>query len=321
MLTARRFLAAAGSLVLLSLGVVGVAPAHAGHVTCGSTIMVSTVLDSNVGPCAQGISISADNITLNLRGFTISGNPAPGENAGINVNGRTGVTVKNGIVTQFDAGVSIDGGSANTVLNMKLIDNRGTGAVFGDGIAVFDSHRNQLLKNEVLRNGPYSGIGLIASDFNVIDGNRISDNNMSSSNTAGIRLENIGRTAASDDNIVTNNTVTNSGIFGIEVFAGGSRNQIKFNQVFNNALDGIVVFAGSNNNVIEGNNVRANRANGIAIRNAAGVFPAPAGNQILRNFSFGNAVTDLRDFQNNCGTNQWHGNQGGTGTPPCVFNP
>lgn len=38
--------------------------------TCGQTILVSTVLDSNVGPCATGITIGADNITLDLNGFT-----------------------------------------------------------------------------------------------------------------------------------------------------------------------------------------------------------------------------------------------------------
>lgn len=310
-------------MFLLSLGVVGLAtPAYAANVACGQTILVSTTLDGNVGPCASGVTIGADNVTLNLNGFSISGTANPGEGPGVNLLNRSGVTVKNGTVTLFDAGVAITGGSANNVSNMKVVDNRGNTATdFGDGIALFSSMRNQILGNEVRNNGPYDGIGLIVSNFNVIDGNRVTDNNQSANNTAGIRLENTGAVASSNDNIVTNNLVTNSGIYGIEVFAGGSRNQIRFNQVIGNALDGIVVFAGGNNNIIEGNNLRSNRASGISIRGAGGVFAAPAGNQILRNFSFGNTASDLRDFQATCGTNEWHGNQGATFTPACTLNP
>lgn len=319
---ARRFLASAGSLSLVSAGLLGVAgPAEAAHVACGQSIVVNTVLDGNVGPCAAGITLDADNITLDLNGFTLSGTPATGDGRGIGISARSGVTVKNGTVTQFDAGVSIDGGSGNRVTGMKIVDNRGSFSTdFGDGIAVFASRGNFITNNQVRNNGPYDGIGLIASNGNLIDSNQVTDNNQSSSSTAGIRIENVGR-SASNDNTITNNLVTNSGIFGIEVFAGGSRNRIRFNQVFGNALDGITVFAGGNDNVIEANNVRSNRVNGISLRGAAGSFAAPSNNQVLGNQSFGNAQFDLRDFTPNCGTNQWHANMAATFTPPCTLNP
>lgn len=323
-MNARRLLASAGSVFLLSVGAVGVAgPAYANHVACGQTIVVSTVLDSNVGPCATGITIGADNITFDLNGFTISGTTSPGEGPGISLEGRSGVTVKGGTVTQFDAGVAITDGTGNTVTNMRVIDNRGSTATdFGDGIALFNSNSNTITKNQVRNNGPYDGIGLIVSNNNLIDSNQITDNNQSASNTAGIRLENLfALRLSSNNNTVTNNLVTNSGIYGIEVFAGGSSNIIRTNQVIGNKLDGITVFAGGNNNVIEANNVRSNGANGICVRGAAGAFAAPSGNHILRNQSFGNAQFDLRDGTPNCGTNQWHGNQGVTATPPCTLNP
>ena len=303
----------------MSLGVLAVpGPAHAGHVTCGQTITVSTTLDSNVGPCARGITIGADNITFDLNGFTISGNTTTGEGPGILLPGRTGVTVKNGTVTQFDAGVAIERGSGNTVTNMQILNNRGGGGDYGDGIALFLSNNNRITGNQVRNNGQYSGIGLIGSDFNLIDGNQVTDNNQNPFNTSGIRIEN---GPPSDDNIVTNNLVVNSGLDGIQVFAGGSRNQIKLNQVLRNRREGITVFAGGNNNVIEANQVRSNGAHGIFIRAAAGSFPAPAGNQILRNYAFGNAQFDLRDGQPNCGTNVWRGNQAATFPPPCTINP
>lgn len=318
----RRFLAPAGSLLLASLGIVVVAgPASAAHVACGQTIVVSTVLDADIGPCAAGITVGADNITFDLNGFTITGVPTDGDGPGITLGGRTGVTVKNGTVTQFDAGVVILGGSRNTVTSMRVLDNRGSFSTdYGDGVGLFSSNDNVLTNNQVRNNGPYDGIGLITSNRNLIDGNQVTDNNQSPRSTAGIRIENAGR-VASNDNTITNNLVTNSAIFGIEVFAGGSRNVIRFNQVFGNTLDGITVFAGGNNNIIEGNSVRSNRANGISIRGAAGTFPAPMGNQILRNQSFGNTGSDLRDFTPNCGTNVWSGNQAGTADPPCTRNP
>lgn len=321
-MNARRFLASAGSVALLTLGIVGVAgPASASHVVCGQTITVSTVLDSNVGPCATGITVGADNITFDLNGFTLSGTPATGEGAGITLDFRTGVTVKNGTVTQFDAGVALTDSNRDTVTNMKVVDNRGSTATdFGDGIALFNSNNNTITNNQVRNNGPYDGIGLIVSSNNFIDSNQITDNNQSANNTAGIRLENSGRTA-SNFNLVSNNLVVNSGTFGIQVFAGGSNNAIKTNQVVANKLDGITIFAGGNNNSIESNVVRSNGANGIYVRGAAGSFAAPANNQILRNQSFGNAQFDLRDGTPNCGSNQWHANQGATFTPPCTLNP
>ena len=313
-------MASAASLFLLSVGVVGVAgPAQAAHVSCGQTILVSTVLDSNIGPCGAGLTIGADNITLDLNGFSITGGPV-GDGAGILLVDRTGVTVRNGTVTQFDAGVAIDGGSGNNVNNLRILDNRGSFSTdFGDGIALFATTGNRITNNQVRNSGPYDGIGMIASHFNLIDSNQVTDN-VQSNQTAGIRVENIGRNP-SNDNVITNNLVANNALDGIEVFAGGSRNQIRFNQVFGNTRDGITVFAGGNNNIIEGNQLRANREDGIHIRGAAGTFLAPTGNQILRNVAFGNVVFDHRDDNPNCGGNQWHGNQGGTGTPPCVFNP
>lgn len=303
----------------MSLGVVGVAgPAQAAHVTCGQTILVSTVLDGNL-TCTAGLTIGADNITLDMAGFTLTGSPDPSDGPGILLNGRTGVTVKNGTVRLWDAGVAVDGGSGNTVTGMRAFDNRSAFSDFGEGIGVYFSNNNRITNNQVRNNGPYAGISILLGSFNVVDGNQIADNTMSPTNTDGIRLENIGRNG-SNDNVVTNNQVTNSALDGITVFAGGSRNTIKFNQVSRSPRDGITVFAGGNDNVIEGNNLREN-LNGIRMRNAAGAFAAPSGNQLLRNFAFGNTAFDLREDQANCGANQWHGNQAATVTPPCTLAP
>jgi parallel beta-helix repeat protein len=321
----RRTLISTSALALSATSlVIGAGPAAAAHVTCGQTIVVSTTLDSNVGPCAEGITIGANNVVLDLNGFTISGTPAAGEGPGILVPDRTGVTVKNGTVTQFDTGVSIEGGSGNRVTNMDLRANRGTGD-YGEGVLLFSTSGNTVSGNRITNNGPYGGISILIGTNNVVENNQIVGNNMSSTNTSGIRLENIGRTA-SNGNTIRGNLVQGSGLDGIQIFAGGSDNRIAGNTVLNNNRDGITAFAGSKRNIIEDNQVRNNgfgpiNGNGIFIRSAAGVFPAPAGNIIRRNVAGGNRVLDLRDGQPDCGTNVWSANQAVTGNPPCVFNP
>jgi hypothetical protein len=86
----RRSLASATSMLLLSVGLVvgGAGPVLAANVACGQTITVSTVLDGDVGPCATGITIGASNVTFDLNGHTITGNPGPGEGPGISLENR-----------------------------------------------------------------------------------------------------------------------------------------------------------------------------------------------------------------------------------------
>ena len=304
--------------------VVGAGPASAAHVTCGQTILVSTTLDGDVGPCAQGLVIGANNVTLNLNGFTLRGTATPGEGPGVLVAGRTGVTVTNGTITQFDTGVAIEGGSGNTVTRTYLLANRGTGD-YGEGVLVFNSTGNTITFNKIENNGPYGGISLLVADGNLIENNELINNNMAANNTSGIRLENIGQ-QSSDGNTIRRNVVQGSGLDGIQLFAGSDNNTISTNYVIGNARDGITAFAGSTGNTIEDNQVFSNGfgpipGSGIYIRSAAGNFPAPANNVIRRNTSRGNAVLDLRDGTPNCGTNVWSANIANTGSPPCTLNP
>jgi hypothetical protein len=79
-------------------------PVSASEVTndphCGDTIMQTTVLTSDIGPCpGVGLVIGADDLTLDLNGHSIKGS---GGGVGVSVGGdltaRKGVTVRNGAV-------------------------------------------------------------------------------------------------------------------------------------------------------------------------------------------------------------------------------
>src|SRR3954464_12548992 len=111
-----------GHAVLIAVGMLGAGlvpfagAAAAATLACGQTITTSVTLTANVGPCPNnGIIIGADNITLNLNGFSITGTPNAGDGAGVYATGRTGVLARGGTVSNFDGGVVIDGGGRNTI--------------------------------------------------------------------------------------------------------------------------------------------------------------------------------------------------------------
>ncbi|MCA1683579.1 MAG: right-handed parallel beta-helix repeat-containing protein, partial [Actinobacteria bacterium] len=317
---------------LVFVGTVFASPASANHVSCGSTITQSTTLHGNVGPCAEGITITANNIVLNLNGFTIFGVATQGEGPGITLDDVSGVTVRGGRVTQFDAGVYITGGGNNIVQGMNVDDNIGPPSPsFGDGIVIEASNNNTIRNNRVRHNGPFDGIGLIAgASFNTIDSNIVDGNNLATfvqgnpnpvvQQDDGIRIEGPG----SKSNIVVNNTVRGSSLDGIAVFRFFNQNTdnvIRGNNVIGNGFhsqpgqrkgNGIILFggeplaAGANQNLVQANTVVGNAANGIRVEARQ--------NRILDNRTSDNGSAalgpafDLFDLNPNCDNNVWRRN-------------
>jgi parallel beta-helix repeat protein len=321
-------------------------PAGAANVSCGQTIMQNTTLNGNVGPCPNnGIIIGTNGITLNLNGFTVSGVPSQGDGAGILLNNRSNVTIMNGTVTQFDAGVAIIRGGNNTVQRVRAINNVGSGITdYGDGIQMDSSSNNRILDNVVQKNGPFSGIAvfIFSGDDafgNLIQGNTVSGNDLvdprsdhgdptGTNQDIGIRLE-----PFTHHNTVRNNIVEGSGLDGIQLFARTTDNQIIGNTVRGNGYhnknhrkgDGIAAFSGAERNLIQDNFVTANAANGIVMRVNA------LDNDILDNRSLQNEglftaiiAYDLHDQNRFCAgeggakPNEWRGNQFMTFNQPCV---
>lgn len=340
----KRTLSVFAAMAMASTGVVTAvlaSPAGATVVACGSTITVSTTLTADVGPCTgEGIRLGASGITLDLNGHRVFGVSDPGQGAGIVIPNKTGDTVKNGEIFNFDAGVAILFGSANTAQNLFVHDNIGSpDGDFGDGIAMSTSSNNVVTGNRVVHNGPFDGIG----SFGASTGNKITSNVVTNNNTlgdhhggptpimqdTGIRLEN-GTTNA----IVTGNSVVNNGLDGIEIFASTSAITVQGNNVVGNGFndnpaagfrlgDGIRTFTTGNANTITSNLSVGNAANGIRIDSQ--------NNQILFNRAVSNnaghdltrPAFDLADSNPSppCDNNAWHGNIGITVSPPCTLNP
>lgn len=176
--------------------------AGATHIGCGAVITQSTTLHQNIGPCpGEGLIVAADGITLNLNGYRVSGDPQVRQSpdkAGVLLRRVSGVTVTGGTVEGFDAGVTIMGGGQNRVrrviakdnVNYRVVTGRdsqvadvvsedGPFCDLGDGIAVLNSDGNLLEQNEIVANGPFSGVALIGdADDNVVSSNAFRDNDV-----------------------------------------------------------------------------------------------------------------------------------------------
>ncbi|MCA1684007.1 MAG: right-handed parallel beta-helix repeat-containing protein, partial [Actinobacteria bacterium] len=322
-------------------------PPPPGELECGQEITADAVLQEDL-VCTSGpaLVVTADNITLDLNGHTISGTEAMAS-AGILLRGVSGVTVQNGTVERFGAGVVIEGGSNNTVRNVTARDNIGAvSGEYGDGIVLMDSSENLIQGNNVLHNGPFSGISLVgASKGNLVRGNIVEDNNMlhTGNPTAGrqdmgIRVEG----PEANNNRVMDNTVSRSGAEGISLHAtcsptgtmsecdGSPPNEN--NEVVNNTCNGngtsgrgsgIKLFSTPNavapaRNTITDNACDNNTANGISV-DSGGRGVGATQNTLMRNKAHGNAVYDAADGNTPpCDANTWSENDFGTVNHQCV---
>ena len=313
---------------------------------CGQVMTRNTVLKDDLGPCeGTGIVVGAGGITLNLDGHKVHGFPGPsgpaGSAAGIRIEDRTGVTVKNGTVADFDAGVYVLDGGSHTLTNLTARDNIGPDDVFnsefGDGILVYGSTDNTIARNLILHNGVFDGIGIYGpgADDNVIEGNVVADNQgptdggasgqgiiVNASTASGPVPTILSRTRVAG-NVVRDNG--SAGIANINHIAGHIvGNIVEGNGRTNSVGNGIGVQVGPRwtrtdpmLTVVEGNEVHGNAEDGIQVRRDAN------GNQIRNNNAAGNAQRagfDLRDLNAACGTNTWTGNTWGAAgfTPACT---
>lgn len=342
--------------ILVATGSIGAA--EAAPLPCGTVIATNTVLDADVGPCtASGLQVLTSGITLNLNGHKVFGGPAPGDGTGIKLFRVTGVTVKNGTVSNFDMGVAIEGGSGNMVSGIMARDNIGTATTNGgDGIAVLSSQNNRIVGNSAINNGGVSGIGLYTevdgqhprsttgvSSGNVVEGNQVLNNiasrfgNVTTTDNDGIRVE-----PNSAGNFFIRNQVNGNGLDGIVLFVGSNNNVIRANSVNNNGLyrttarrgNGIGLQSlpgvnGASGNTIESNTVTGNGDNGIVLRGPRGGARGAVNNTVRDNVALRNAVLplvgtgfgpafDLNDNNPNCDNNVWRGNRYVKANPSCV---
>ena len=309
---------------------------------CGKVITQDKALGVDLGPCAgTAMVIGADNVTIDLKGHRVFGFAGPSgfasDAAGVQVENRTGVTIRNGEISQFDAGVYLLGGGSHTLTGLVVHDNVGADNVFtsllGDGIFVERSAGNRIVGNTLSRNGTFDGIGIYepGSNDNVVENNTIEGTlGPADGGPAGAGIQVNGTTGTSSATHVSNNriaanVVRDNGSGGI-----ANLNHVNGQIIANTVLDngfrnsngngiGIQVGLAWNpatllNALVEGNEVHGNGNDGIQVRRRAG------GVTVRSNNAAGNGLRgglDLRDQNADCGTNTWRNNTWG----PAGFNP
>ena len=252
-------------------------PASATHVVCGQLVTSSITLDSNLGPCpGDGLIVVADNVTIDLNGFTISAANGAGDNAGISI-GRlaappagpggtpvaplavSGVTVKNGTVQGFDAGVVIAG------IVTRCSPEPGTPgaptvpcpAGTPEGTIMSEEGGGNTVRNLTIQNnvndqlGPPCNLGEGVAIFNS-DDNRIIDNRVLNNGPYG----GISVVEDSDRNLISGNVVLGHNLRSRGGSGCGNQNQ----------SSGIRIEGpGAVGNIVENNRVEGSGLAGIAL--------------------------------------------------------
>ncbi|HEV2810551.1 MAG TPA: right-handed parallel beta-helix repeat-containing protein [Acidimicrobiales bacterium] len=274
------------------------------------------------------------------------------------ITGQPGNSGRTGTVTGFDAGVFINEGSGNTIENLVVKDNIGPDGseepLLGDGIVLFHSGNNRLLKNVVRHNGPYDGIGVLGVDSNdnLIEGNTVEDTVGSAGffviDGVGIIINNFldeegtprrGEPIRNNhliDNVVRrsdNSGISNIGNVGARVVGNTVQDNGQRGEVCGDSgrlarcrpvgipSNGIGFQAGplaprATEALIQGNTVSGNTGNGIEVNTEQ--------NRIVGNTALGNGGSDGKhdlfdgNFDPPCDSNVWQDNVFGTANRLCV---
>lgn len=194
---------------------------------CGQVLLADLTLANDLTCDKDALVAGADNITIDLNGKTLKGPgmgpqtwPAPQlDSVGVRVEGRSGVTVKNGSTSDFSTGVYFDQVRGSVIEGIKTERNR-------YGLYIHHTNGSTIRKNHVAVN--IYGLHLQNANDNLVQGNQL-----------------------------VRQTYNSPGGYGIYLFAS-ERNKIIENDIENNVNWGIW-FSEARDNVTYHNNVAGNR--------------------------------------------------------------
>ena len=193
---------------------------------------------------ANGIEVNADNVTINLMGYSVTG-PGSGTNYGIYMNGRTNVEIRNGTVRDFGRdGIyeNSSSGKEHRIIGVRAVSNGITG--------IYLKGNGHLVKNCTAADNAYHGI------FATNNGSTITGNTAYNNQINGIY--------ADDGSTVTGNTAYDNQGYGIAVGYGCT---VTGNTAYNNRGTGIIANSGS---TVTGNTARSNNQHNFT--NSAGIW-------------------------------------------------
>lgn len=234
-------------------------------VTCGSVISAPGlyVLTENTA-CDKPIFINSDDVTLNLRGHTLSnssGIPIAGITTSVgpgNPNAFTtdGTTIRNGTITGFGTAIALSG-PVNHALPRTANANIHHLTITGNGRGIFVTYASDVTihNNDITDNFSTTpvddafawGTGIAA--FDLVD-SEIKNNRVTGNSSDGIAL----RFSPTADNMVMKNNASGNGRYGILVSTPSTDNVIKKNKAkWNSATDLVDLNTNCDSNVWKNN--------------------------------------------------------------------
>jgi parallel beta-helix repeat protein len=258
---------------------------------------VTYTLTGSITSDADGIVVERSNIIMDGNGYTLQGSRALHSN-GINLIGRSSVTIKNTTVKAFYYGIRLDYSSNNSIVGNNPTDNyfgivlhadsvynsisgnNITTSFYGYGIYLNGSSNHNWISENNITNNSY-GVYLNAPSNNSISGNSIA------ASVHGVYL------GSSSNNSINGNSITKSSQNGIWL-RSSNYTSISGNNITNNS-DGVSLEY-SSSNIIIGNSI-ANNTYGVSLAGNSSNNNI-SGNTFLNDglsvgdYCYGNVVSD-----------------------------
>ena len=248
------------------------------------------VLNQSLNATTTCITISSDNVSLDLNGFNLTGDGGASDYGVFVYNSKeelNNITILNGSIYSFERGIYLSSSSNNTLSNIATDLN-------GYGILLSSSSDN-ILSNIISNLNTEYGIFLSSSSDNILSNitsnlntergillfsssNNTLSNITSSSNSIGIYL-----TSSSDNNSLSSIN-SNSNSYGIYLDSSSDNNLTDITSD-SNTQSGIYVHSNSDSNILS-------RINSTS--NTYGIYLASSSNNILENNNMNNNTYNFR---------------------------
>ncbi|HEY2388812.1 MAG TPA: right-handed parallel beta-helix repeat-containing protein [Candidatus Binatia bacterium] len=267
---------------------------------CGDFLVHSVTLTADLHCTGYGLVAAANGITIDLGGFTLSGDGDPND-VGIISNGESKVTIKHGTISGFDVGIDTTMLNQNQsklkISGVTIRDCTHNGAkLTGDGVTV---EKSAFIANGAAGLSLDAQMATITSTAfvgNAADGLVLKGDHLKLTTSLATANGGSGVTVSPPSALLTiqSNTFARNALAGIALntFLG---TKITQNTIVGNGDDGISAATATNTfgggvgpgNSFNGNLVGGNARNGIEI---AGMS---MGNTIAKNRVFGNALDGI----------------------------
>ncbi len=243
---------------------------NTGGASACQEITNDTLITSNLSCSTEnGITIGANNITLNCNGNYIRGT---GVGAGIKVIGKEGVTIRNCNVSNFYYGIQLEDSHKTEIIDGNNINRNNFYGVYAlrsndtiiqensivddnNGVYLISSYRTNITSNTIDLNKKFYGVYGYSSQDSWIENNNLTDNYQ------GVYLVN------SDNTTLVDNTIARNDIYSLFMHSTTSESNVTRNTI-SGALEAIRIRKSSNSNKFY-HNVLMNHSNyGIDITNA-----------------------------------------------------